>query len=113
MALVAALGCPLESRCAIATSSTSMSGTPLPMHAAPAARRMRKQRTVARGRSVNAVAAPPVPFQNGAKHLEEWAPDSWSRFEAKQQPTYPDKVRQALYPRAPSNISRLKSASHM
>ena len=97
VAMVAALGCPLESRCAIATSSSSMSGTPLPLHAAPAARRMRCQRTVARGRSVNSVAAPPVPFQNGAKHLEEWAPNSWTRFEAKQQPTYPDKVRSSKF----------------
>ena len=61
------------------------------------AQRRVRQRTVARASSSgNAVAAPPlngsVPFQNGAKHLEEWRPDSWRQREAKQQPSYPDQV---------------------
>jgi len=61
------------------------------------AQRRARQKAVARASSsVNAVAAPPlngsVSLQNGAKHTDEWRPDSWRQLEAKQQPTYPDQV---------------------
>ena len=94
MVAATALGCPAEMQLQRVkyASSPSISGTQLTMPGAPTARRMRKQAVVAaRGRSINAVAT--QPFLNGAKHLEEWAPDSWKRFEALQQPNYPDRVR--------------------
>ena len=99
MVAVTALGCPADMHLqrAMLASSSSISGSPLPMTVAPAARRMRKQVISAvGGRSVNAVSAPPAPFLNGAKHLEEWAPGSWKGFEALQQPNYPDQVRHSI-----------------
>lgn len=31
-----------------------------------------------------------VPFSSDDSHLEEWSPQSWKKYEAKQQPNYPD-----------------------
>jgi hypothetical protein len=82
-------------------AGSTVGGSPVVSRPSRVQRRAR-QRTVAHASSsrLNAVAAPTLngaaPSQNGAKHLEEWSPETWKQFEAKQQPTYPDQVTLAL-----------------
>lgn len=64
-----------------------------------------RQRPAGRTQPVRAIAEPPTrtaraaPSQNGAVP-SDWAPDSWKRYTAHQQPNYPDKVLDA-----PSDVS--------
>ena len=84
-------------------AGSAISGSPVISRPSRAQRRAR-QRTAAQASSsrLNAVAAPTLngaaQSQNGAKPAEEWSPESWKHFEAKQQPTYPDQVTLMVLP---------------
>ena len=97
------------------------------------AQRGARQRIVAQASSsrLHAVAAPTLngapPSQNGAIHLEEWSPATWKKFEARQQPTYPDQVtlmgcdrqscpirdRAPPFPRSPPHSPCAETGEHL
>lgn len=87
----------LSGRLASSGACSRQSGLSGRSHAQKQLLQSARQRPAGRPQPVRAIAEPPTraapaaPSQNGAAP-SDWAPDSWKRYKAHQQPNYPDKV---------------------